>query len=235
LLHTTQYIYLEYFPPEDRNLFSLPGEGWNTRFDTGQGILFENFVYLETLIKQSGAWNNKNVNEHSFDKTLAYCILNFLQDNKIQNCVDFGCGDGSYTKYFNENSIVTKGYDGNPFTPEITNGLCSIIDLSVPFNLKEKYDCVMSLEVGEHIPKCYEHIFIQNLINHANNLIILSWAVPGQGGHGHVNCVDNSYIKDILSSKNFLNRPHIENILRQSATCNWFRNTIMVFQKVKSD
>jgi hypothetical protein len=145
LLHTTQYIYLEYFPPEDRNLFSLPGEGWNTRFDTGQGILFENFVYLETLIKQSGAWNNKNVNEHSFDKTLAYCILNFLQDNKIQNCVDFGCGDGSYTKYFNENSIVTKGYDGNPFTPEITNGLCSIIDLSVPFNLKEKYDCVMSL------------------------------------------------------------------------------------------
>lgn len=233
LLHTTQYIYLEYYPPEDRNSFSLPGEGWNPRFDTGQGILFENFVYLETLIKQSGAWNNKNVNEHLFDSTLAYCILNFLQDNKTQTCVDFGCGDGSYTKYFNENNIITKGYDGNPFTPEITDGLCSIIDLSAPFNLKETYDCVMSLEVGEHIPKRYEQIFIQNLIDHSHNLIILSWAIPGQGGHGHVNCADNSYIKDIFKAKHFLNRLHIENILRQSATYNWFHNTIMVFQRVK--
>lgn len=231
ILNKTQYIYLEYYPPEDRNSFELPGEGWSTRFDTGSGVLFENFTYLETLINPSGTWNNKNTNEHLFDSTLAYCILNFLQDNKISNCVDLGCGDGSYTKYFNENGIATEGYDGNPFTKEMTNGLCNILDLSTPCDLDKKYQCVMSLEVGEHIPKCYEEIFINNIVSHADNLIILSWAVPGQGGHGHVNCADNSYIKDIFKNHGFTNRPYIDNILRQAATQTWFHNTIMVFQK----
>lgn len=231
ILNKTQYIYLEYYPPEDRNSFQLPGEGWVARFDTGNGILFENFVYLETLINPSGSWNNKNTNEHLFDSTLAYCILNFLQDNKINTCIDLGCGDGSYTKYFNKNGIITEGYDGNPFTKEMTNGLCNVLDLSVLCNLGKKYQCVMSLEVGEHIPKCYEQVFIKNIITHADNLIILSWAVPGQGGHGHVNCVSNSYIKDIFKTNGFINRPHIENILRQAASQTWFHNTIMVFQK----
>lgn len=38
----------------------------------------------------------------------------------------------------------------------------------------------MSLEVGEHIPKPYEHVFLGNL--HENNEcgVMLSWAVPGQ-------------------------------------------------------
>ena len=45
----------------------------------------------------------------------------------------------------------------------------------------------MSLEVGEHLPKEFEDIFINNLDNNNNYGIVLSWAIKGQGGYGHYN------------------------------------------------
>ena len=58
------------------------------------------------------------------------------------------------------------------------------------------HDAVLSLEVGEHIPEDYEDIYLENLDRHADKIIILSWAVPEQGGFGHVNERDNGYIAD---------------------------------------
>lgn len=231
ILNKTQYIYLEYRLSENRASFSLPNEKWMTRFDTGTGLLFENFAYLETLIDSRGFWTNKNTNEHLFDSSLAHCIVNYLKSLKVKSCVDFGCGEGWYVKFLNENQIKTDGFDGNPFTKEMTNGLCEVLDLSTEFDLGKKYDCVLSLEVGEHIPKEYEWTFIQNIIKHASNFVILSWAIPGQGGHGHVNCVDNSYIKNIFENLGFEHLPFMENILRQTAGLDWFKKTILVFKR----
>lgn len=44
------------------------------------------------------------------------------------------------------------GYDGNPYTPELTNGFASTLDLTEPQDLKTTYDWAQSFEVGEHIP-----------------------------------------------------------------------------------
>lgn len=234
ILKKTQYLYLTYSPLiENRNFLCLPAEGWSIRFDTGSEILFENYKYLETLIQPNGIWINKNQNEHAFDAPLAYCIVNFLKDKDLKSILDLGCGNGSYVRYFSQNNLQSDGYDGNPFTPEITNGLCGIADLSKAFVLENQYDCVMSLEVGEHIPKFYEEIFIGNIIRNAKDLVILSWAVPGQGGHGHVNCLENSYIKALMKEYGFENRLHAENILRQVSSLNWFKGTLMVFQRIK--
>jgi hypothetical protein len=233
ILKKTQYLYLTYSPLiENRNFLSLPSEGWSIRFDTGSEILFENYKYLETLIQPNGIWINKNQNEHAFDESLAYCIVNFLKDKDLKSILDLGCGNGSYVRYFNQNDLQSDGYDGNPFTPEITNGLCGIADLSKAFVLENQYDCVMSLEVGEHIPKFYEEIFIGNIIRNAKDLVILSWAVPGQGGHGHVNCLENSYIKALMKEYGFENRIYAENILRACSSLNWFKDTIMVFKRI---
>ena len=62
----------------------------------------------------------------------------------------------------------------------------------------------MSLEVGEHIPKEYEDIFINNLHNNNNKGIILSWAILGQGGFGHVNEQNNDYIKSKMSNLGYI-------------------------------
>ena len=43
------------------------------------------------------------------------------------------------------------------------------------------------MKVAEHIPKEFEHVYIDNLVRHAKEGIILSWSKVGQGGHSHVN------------------------------------------------
>ena len=89
--------------------------------------------------------------------------------------------------------------------------------------MKKKYDWVISLEVGEHIPKEYENIFIENL--HKNNIrgIVLSWAIKGQGGDGHVNEQDNYYIKNIFQDLCYENDLEAENTLRELSEHAWFK------------
>jgi tryptophanyl-tRNA synthetase len=97
--------------------------------------------------------------------------------------------------------------------------------------LDNKFDCVLSLEVGEHIPKEYESVFIDNVCSHTNNLLIISWAVVGQGGDGHINCQNNEYVINQIESRGLLYNPLKSKELRESATIGWFKNTIMVFYK----
>jgi hypothetical protein len=133
---------------------------------------------------------------------------------------------------FLENNIECKAYDGNPNTPTLSNGLGAVLDLSVDTNLNHKYECVLSLEVGEHIPKQYEDIFINNICKHSNKLIIISWAIIGQAGDGHVNCQNNDYIISKITEQKFEYCPTHTNFLRHNSSLFWFKNTIMVFKYI---
>ena len=143
-------------------------------------------------ISERGYWLNEGDGKYLVDPSLAEGIKEFLKNENCKSLVDLGCGSGWYTRFFNSH-FPCDGYDGHPDTFTNTNGLCSVLDLSYDQKFEKKYDWVMSLEVGEHIPEEYESVFINNL--HQNNTfgIILSWAVIGQGGHGHVNCRSNEY------------------------------------------
>ena len=137
-----------------------------------------------------------------------------------------------YVRVLLENGLQCEGYDGNPATPSLTNNLAKVIDLSIPFNLETKFDWVVSLEVGEHLPPQFETVFIENLIRHCSKGIILSWAVKGQGGHGHFNEQNNNYIKSIFVDKyGFTNDVTVEKELRKQAKLVHFKRTIMVFRK----
>ena len=142
-----------------------------------------------------------------------------------------GCGDGSYVKKFNSSGLNCEGYDGNPNTVEETNGLCKIIDLSKPFTLENKPEWILSLEVGEHIPKKYEKIFIENINNNNTKGVVLSWALPNQGGLGHFNEQPNNYIKNLFYNLDYINDLESENNLRQNVDFNYFSKTVMVFKK----
>ncbi len=187
--------------------------------------------YHQSLILENGAWNLKNSSDHVFDIPLSNSLLNLLKFKGISDCLDLGCGDGRYTDFFNNNKMPTKGYDGNPNTPLLTNDKCGVLDLSKPFTLEKKFDCVMSLEVGEHIPEKYEQTFIDNVANHANKLVVISWAIPNQGGYGHVNCKDNGYIREQFFKRGYVAEMYLENIIRFTAEHTWFKNTILIFSK----
>jgi hypothetical protein len=137
---------------------------------------------------------------------------------------------GLYAKAFIENNISCDCYDGNPSTPELTNNLCGVLNLSETFNLNKQYDCVISLEVGEHIPENLENVFLDNLARHCKKLLILSWGIPGQVGDGHINLRTNEYIIDSLHKKKLFYDLELSNKLKKSASLWWFHRSIMVFK-----
>jgi len=181
-------------------------------------------------IHKNGFWLDMSSDGHYFDKSLNIEIVRLLKEEKINSVVDLGCGTGDYAKEFKKEEFSCDCYDGNPNTEKLTNGLCSEINLAEDVDLNKKYDCVVSLEVGEHIPKEFESTFINNLIKHSNRLIVLSWAVVGQGGRGHVNERNNDYIEKVFVEKGWKRSKEKENCLRMKSSLIYFRNTIMVYE-----
>lgn len=182
-------------------------------------------------ISEKGYWIGEVAECHVIDVALGEAITDFLIQEGAETVVDFGCGIGAYVVQLRNRGLAAQGYDGNPMTPEFTNGLCKVQDLSVPFQLDETFDWVMSLEVGEHLPQQYETIFIENLMRHARKGIVLSWAIKNQGGTGHFNEQNNDYIKAIFASYGYINDLEAEQKLRCKAECGWFANSLMIFRK----
>lgn len=183
-------------------------------------------------INQNGFWETTDGAGHVHDLRLADHILSLFKSKNVRSVVDFGCGMGDYAHRLTSEGIPCEAYDGNPNTPELTRGLGKVLDLSESFDLGKTFDCVLTLEVGEHIPEEREQTFIENIVRHTNDLLLLSWAILGQVGDGHVNCKNNDYIVSEIEKRGFTYDLENSNLLRNSIShAQWFKNTIMVFKK----
>lgn len=183
-------------------------------------------------IHEHGYWVGADIeHQHLHDRGLSHGIAMFLQRENAASAVDFGCGLASYTKVILAHGINCDAYDGNPDTPEVTGGIGKVQDLSQPFDLGKRYEWVVCLEVGEHLPKQYESTLIENIHRHNTKGVILTWAHLGQGGYGHFNCQDPEYIKGLFAELGYINDIESENELRQSCHVWEYRKTVMVFRR----
>ena len=186
----------------------------------------------EKGIDPYGAWIGNDIDtEHCYDVYLSEGLVRFFKNEKSKRVVDFGCGLGDYVRAFRDNGIAAEGYDGHPDTYTLSGGIAHQINLALPFDLRTRFDWVLSLEVGEHIPAEFERNYIENLVRHAEKGIVLSWAVPGQPGYGHVNNHENEYIKEVMKKYGFFSDEVSASVLRSSVCAWWFKNTIMVFPR----
>jgi cyclopropane fatty-acyl-phospholipid synthase-like methyltransferase len=184
-------------------------------------------------INEVGFWETTDQTGHVYDLSIAAALSQYLADKQAKTIVDFGCGLGDYAKAFKADGYKVEAYDGNPNTETLSDGIGKVLDLSKPFYLGKKFDVVMSLEVGEHIPKEFEQQFIDNITKHAKKHLIISWAVVGQGGDGHVNCANNDYIIGQIVDRGFKHNAKDSQTIRNAATnASWFGYTIMVFDKI---
>lgn len=183
-------------------------------------------------ITPTGVWATNERERHTFDLPLAAGILDVIVKKKCTTAYDIGCGTGAYTKFLNEHGIHTKGFDGNPMLREWF-GDGSILDFSVAHDLPS-VDCVISLEVGEHLPPQYEETFLKNVFSPAKDLVVLSWAIPGTGGTGHFNPQPNEYILDRISKMNggWMHLNLTSQKLRMMAENWWFKDTVFVFSRL---
>ena len=61
--------------------------------------------------------------------------------------------------------------------------------------------------------------------------MVLSWALVGQGGVGHVNERDNDYVRARVCAKGYVSDWRAEEALRAAAKFPYFRRTVMVFRR----
>lgn len=186
-------------------------------------------------INEAGFWENNTAEGHEHDEGLAKVIVKFLQVNDADDVIDMGCGDGYYTNYINNFDIPCIAVDGNPHTANLVGRGVFILDLSKKVTIG-KFSWVLSLEVGEHIPSDREAVFLENLNYHAIDGLILSWAVRGQGGDGHINCLDNWEVIEKIEALGF--EMDIESTVNMRLACAdyptpcyWFKDTLMVFRR----
>lgn len=186
-------------------------------------------VRMEYGIHDHGYWTDTSAEGHLFDDDLAEAITVVAQETG-STVWDFGCGMGAYSKRMRDAGLDVLAVDGNPNTPQMTDGIGAVQDLAVPFNGKPS-DMVLCLEVGEHIPKQYEDELFDNIERHCNKRAIVSWAVPNQVGRGHVNCKPNHQVVASMRSRGFRHNIPAERALRDCATLGYFKDTLMVFDR----
>lgn len=182
-------------------------------------------------IANTGYWTTTDGKEHIHDASLALSLVKFANMHRLSTIADFGCGLGNYVWQFRKSGLDAVGYDGNPNTEALTKGNCKTLELAKDFDLKKQFDLVISLEVGEHIPAEFESVFLKNITNHCSRYLVLSWAIPGQDGIGHVNCKPNQYIIGKLAELGFTYEAKWSGILRNRSRLHWFKNTLMVFKR----
>jgi len=109
---------------------------------------------------------------------------------KPNSVLDVGCGLGVWLKSAAKLGVSDlRGIEGewiNPALLEISPELIEVRDLEKGFDLKRKFDLVITLEVAEHLSESAADDFIASLVRHAP-AVLFSAAIPFQGGDHHVN------------------------------------------------
>lgn len=186
--------------------------------------------------KDSGIWSLETaMNAHINCENLAHWMIHNL--DPLHPVYDLGCGKGFYLRALHEAGFkFLKGYEG---TPDI--GLISYFKNIETRDIIEPIRCrssqrgtVVCLEVMEHIKAEHSDAVMKNISRLCNGRLVLSWALPGQGGIGHVNEKDADYVIAYARSFGFYLHDELTIAARDRAgqEIGYFGRSIYVFTKV---
>lgn len=189
-------------------------------------------------ISNTGFWNGETAHHHHVhSEKLSQWIYDFCLKHEIKYVTDFGCGLGEYLAKLSPILVSAIGVEGSiPKQSKFDN--ITQLDLTTDL-LDSEYGYLfaqlgISLEVGEHIPTEFMGVYLDNITFHSKKYLITSWAVRGQAGFGHVNCLDNNEILPEFEKRGFelmeAETKQVRGVIEDKA--HWFRNTLFVFKKL---
>lgn len=178
----------------------------------------------------SGAWTEDQLHTHMIDQGLAEQFVEYFSHINPDRVVDVGCGNCGYANILKKSGINVLALDGNN-NKDACEGSFNQMDFG-----KDTFQVfpgenlwVYSLEVGEHLPKDKEGIFL-DLLTKGDGLIV-SWAIPGQGGDGHINEQEVSYIRKKIEDRGFVYDKATTKRMRDSSRIAHFVHNLMVFHR----
>lgn len=176
------------------------------------------------IVNERGIWDLSEAHHHRFSPALAEAVAEFFAIDVP--AVDLGCGPGRYAATLRACGFSVRAFDG---TKDFSGVECLDISQPMPLVIAGQLLC---LEVGEHIPREFENVVFGNFRSVARHRALISWAIPGQTGHGHVNERPNEYVIGRLAEFGWRFLPEKTAELRQLdfGECDWFRNTLLAFE-----
>jgi SAM-dependent methyltransferase len=156
-----------------------------------------------------------------------------LEYHRPASVLDVGCGLGTWLKVARSRGISDiKGIEGawlDPTKLQVEPHLIENMDLERPFDLKRRFDLVISLEVAEHVSADAADGFVASLARHAS-VVLFSAAIPFQGGHHHVNEQFLPYWVERFSRFNFKPLNMIRSKIWEDRTVLWWlRQNVLLF------
>jgi hypothetical protein len=172
----------------------------------------------------NGGYSSDHAIWHAYSPFLMREILRIFPKEK--QIFDLGCGLNNYVSILNILGFKAWGYDS------LDLGSKYFTKCNLAYPMPPVKANVISFEVGEHIPQEFESQFLDNLCNFGGN-VLMSWAIPGQAGIGHINCRTNEWVIQQMEARGYRINWKETDQVRQALEfchCNWFRNTIMFFE-----
>jgi len=182
------------------------------------------------MIGETGIWSEEEAQHHQHSEALAKFFAGYFEWDK--RVYDFGCGLGFYVKRLRDAGFKAYGFEGKPLIKALAKDHTIICDLTNPFEVDGGN--VICLEVGEHIPKEFEQVILNNICLACDGKLVLSWALPNQPGLGHVNCQPQDYIIAEVCRRGFVYKEELTKEVRGTieAHCDWFQRTLLIFERV---
>ncbi len=148
--------------------------------------------------------------------------------------LDVGCGVGTWLKIWKDQLKIDDivGIDGDYVKRDqlqIDQQTYISKDLKEPFDLKRKFDLVMSLEVGEHLPNKKSPLLVENLVRHGD-IILFSAAIPEQRGTYHINEQFPEFWARLFQTHNYVPVDIVRDLIWTNNNVEWwYRQNILLY------
>jgi SAM-dependent methyltransferase len=166
----------------------------------------------------------------------ARVVLRLLFElHPAKSVIDVGCGDGSWLLAAEElGATQLAGVDGKWVDPSIlvTSTIeFQPVDLESDFQIENRYDLCVSMEVAEHLSATAARRFVGRLCA-ASDVVLFSAAIPGQGGVQHLNEQPQSYWSALFHEADYLCYDFLRAALwTDSRVETWYRQNALVYVK----
>jgi SAM-dependent methyltransferase len=152
---------------------------------------------------------------------------------KLALYLDVGCGDGRWLACFQSYGVISIcGVDGARTDRSrllIPQHDFMVQDLSKPFDLSQRFDVAISLEVAEHVASEHSMQFIENLTKHSD-IVLFGAAIPFQGGFRHINERWQSYWASLFDSQGYqCFDPFRSQIWQREDVSVWYRQNMLLY------
>lgn len=191
---------------------------------------------VETPAHLGGHFNTTNTDALVLD----YLVARY----GVRSLVDVGCGPGGVLDQCEQRGVEARGIDGDPALPDrpdlirhdYTSGALRLEyhrGLGRPQNWhvhpmdatdeRKTIDLCWCVEFVEHVRPQYIPNFFATF--RCCRALLLSHAVPGQGGHHHVNEQPPHYWEQLLKADGWFEVVPASEWVRRNATNQWLRPT----------